>query len=193
MGGAKSFQLDVQLSTTADNVSPTLDVDSLGVVAVQNRINNVDSSSSLSMDIASNFDGGDGNQLSTFVDSTNPLGDSNAAVYCTKRVQLQNPANAIHIFFDGFRAFDSSGTASEIKVFYKVQGPDSNLQFNEESWREATIKRSVPADASDFKEYEYEVESLEEFNTFSVKIVLQSSNSSNPPLIENFRAIALST
>ena len=193
MGGAKSFQLDVQLSTTADNVSPTIDVDSLGVVAVQNRINNVDSSSSLSMDIASNFDGGDGNQLSTFVDSTNPLGDSNAAVYCTKRVQLQNPANAIHIFFDGFRAFDSSGTASEIKVFYKVQGPDSNLQFNEESWREATIKRSVPADASDFKEYEYEVESLEEFNTFSVKIVLQSSNSSNPPLIENFRAIALST
>ena len=47
----KSFQLDVQLSSTQDNVSPTLDVDSLGVIGIQNRINNVDSSVSLSMDM----------------------------------------------------------------------------------------------------------------------------------------------
>ena len=90
----------------------------------------------------------------------------------------------------GLKAFDSSGTTSEIKVFYKDQGPDSNLQFNEESWREILSKEVIRPNRwhPDFKEYEYEVESLEEFNTFSIKIVLQSSNSSNPPLIENFRA-----
>ena len=52
---------------------------------------------------------------------------------------------------------------------------------------------TVPADASDFQEHIYEIENLEDFTTFSIKLVLQSVNSANIPLIENFRAIALST
>ena len=43
------------------------------------------------------------------------------------------------------------------------------------------------------KEYLYEIEALEDFTAFAVKIVLQSSDSANPPFVENFRAIALST
>ena len=69
---------------------------------------------------------------------------------------------------------------------------ESNLPFEDLGWKEATIKNTVPADASDFKEYLYEIESLEDFNTFSIKIVLQSDNSANIPFVENFRAIALS-
>ena len=193
MGGSKSFELTASLSSTQDNVSPFLDVDSLGMIGVQNRINNIDSASSLMFDTATDFTGGDGNQLSTFVPSTSARGDKNAAVYCTKKVVLENPANAIHVFFDGYKAHDSNGVASEIEVYYKVVGPDSNMPFNDVGWKEATIKNTVPADTSDFKEHTYEIESLEDFNTFSVKIVLKSSNTSNVPLIENFRAIALST
>ena len=191
MGGAKSLEVTVQLSTTQDNVSPVLDVDSLGVIAIQNRINNADSSSSMMMDTASNFVGNTG--LPTFVSSDKPDGDSNAAIYCTKKVVLENPANAIHVLFDGYRSHDSNGIASEINVYYKVLGPDSNLQFSNIGWTLGTIKKSVPADASDFKEYLYEIEALEDFTTFAIKIVLQSSSTSNVPLIENFRAIALST
>ena len=193
MGGAKSLEVTASLSTTRDNISPVLDVDSMGLIGVQNRINNIDSSSSLMYDTAGDFTGGDGNQLSTFVSSTEARGDKNAAVYCTKKVVLTNPANAIHVFFDGYKAHDSNGVASEIEVYFKVVGPDSNMPFNDVGWKEATIKNTVPADASDFKEHTYEVESLEDFNTFSVKIVLKSSNTSNVPFIENFRAIALST
>ena len=193
MGGDKSFELTASLSSTQDNVSPVLDVDSLGVIGVQNRINNIDSASSLMFDTAGDFTGGDGNQLSTFVASTEARGDKNAAVYCTKKVVLTNPANAIHVLFDGYKAHDSNGVASEIEVYYKVVGPDSNMPFNDVGWVQATIKNTVPADASDFKEHTYEIESLEDFNTFSIKIVLKSSNTSNVPFIENFRAIALST
>ena len=193
MGGAKSLEVTASLSTTRDNISPVLDVDSMGMIGVQNRINNIDSSSSLMYDTAGDFTGGDGNQLSTFVSSTEARGDKNAAVYCTKKVVLNNPANAIHVFFDGYKAHDSNGVASEIEVYYKIVGPDSNMPFNDVGWKEATIKNTVPADASDFKEHTYEIESLEDFNTFSVKIVLKSSNTSNVPFIENFRAIALST
>ena len=193
MGGNKSFELSTQLSSTQDNVSPVLDVDSMGIIGIQNRINNADSASSMMMDTSANFDNTTTNVRSTFVSSTEARGDSNAAVYCTKQVVLQNPANAIHVFFDGYKAIDTNGVASEIKVFYKVLGPDSNLQFVDKGWVEATIKNAVPADGSDFREHEYEIESLEDFTTFSIKIVLQSSSTTNVPLIENFRAIALST
>jgi len=192
MGGAKSFELTASLSSTQDNVSPFLDVDSMGLIGVQNRINNIDSASSLMYDTQANFPNTN-EQLSTFVSSTEARGDKNAAVYCTKKVILSNPANAIHVFFDGYKSHDSNGVASEIEVYYKIVGPDSNMPFNDVGWKEATIKNTVPADASDFKEHTYEIESLEDFNTFSIKLVLKSSNTSNVPFIENFRAIALST
>ena len=77
MGGAKSFELTCQLSSTANNVSPVLDVDTLGMIAIQNRINKVDSSTDV--------------QAGTYVGATEARGDSNAAVYMTKQVQLENP------------------------------------------------------------------------------------------------------
>jgi len=193
MGGAKSFRLTTSLSSTQDNVSPVLDVDSLGIIGVQNRINNVDAIGDVSQASSGNFDGGSDHITAAFVPSEEPRGDSNASVYCTKKVVLTNPANAVHILFDGYRSFDTLGNSSEILVYYKIQGPDSNLPFDDLGWIEATIKTAVPADASDFKEYVYEVEGLEDFNSFSVKIVLQSDDTTNVPLIENFRAIALST
>ena len=179
MGGKKSLSITCQLNTTKDNVSPVLDVDSIGMVAIQNRINKSDSSSDM---VASNY-----------VSSTEARGDSSAAVYMTKRVQLKEVANAIHVIFDALKRPDVSGTDPSIEVYYKVMGNDSNTQFRDLGWVEATIKESVQPDASDFKEHLYEIESLEDFSVFAIKIVLQSVNSSNVPLLENFRAIALST
>ena len=150
----------------------------MGAILVQNRINKVDSDTDV--------------QAGNYTAATEPRGDNNAAIYCTKKVQLKEADNAIHVLFDGYRAPDP-GTDPEILVYYKVMGPDDNLQFNDVGWVLATIKSTVPADASDFKEYEYNIESLEDFTAFSIKVVLQSANSANVPLIENFRAIALST
>jgi hypothetical protein len=154
----------------------------IGALGIQNRINKVDTSADV--------------QAGTYVAATEPRGDSNAAIYMTKRVQLENPANAIHVFFDGYRISTVNGTTDTsptIDVYYKVIGPDDNLQFNDIGWTLATIKKTVQPDATDYKEYEYNIEALEEFTGFSIKLVLQSSDSANPPLVENFRAIALST
>ena len=179
MGSVKSFKLTTQLSSTANNVSPILDVDTIGAIAIQNRINNIDSTTDI--------------ESGTFVPATLAQGDNNAAVYMTKKVQLENAANAIHVLFDGYRAPDASGINPDILVYYKVMGPDDNLQFNDIGWTSATIKSTVQPDATDFKEHTYEIESLEDFTSFSIKVVLQSVNSANVPFIENFRAIALST
>ena len=178
MGNIKSFKLACQLTSTANNVSPILDVDTMGILAIQNRINKIDAT----IDVESG----------TFVPSTLARGDNNAAVYMTKKVQLKNPANSIHVLFDGYRA--PHGTSDPtIDVYYKVLGPDSNLQFTDMGWISTSIKETVQPDATSFKEHLYEIEGLEDFTVFSIKMVLQSVDSSNCPLISNFRAIALST
>ena len=179
MSNTRSFTLKTILNSTADNVSPVLDVDTMGFIGIQNRVNNIDTSAEVNS--------------GTYVSSTNARGDNNAAVYMTKKIQLENPANSIHVLLDGYKAPDESGIDPEILVYYKVLGPDDNLQFNDVGWISATIKNAVPTDASDFKEHVYEIEGLKDFTAFSIKIVLQSVNTSNVPLIENFRAIALST
>jgi hypothetical protein len=182
MSSDKSFTLTNQINSTLSNVSPVIDVEVIGALGIQNRINKVDTSADV--------------QAGTYVAATEPRGDSNAAIYMTKRVQLENPANAIHVFFDGYRISAVNGTTDTsptIDVYYKVIGPDDNLQFNDIGWTLATIKKTVQPDATDYKEYEYNIEALEEFTGFSIKLVLQSSDSANPPLVENFRAIALST
>ena len=71
LGGAKSFFLDIGLSTLKNNLSPVIDFDRLSAIAVGNRINNVDSSS----DVFPTTD---------FVASTEPEGDQNAFIYITK-------------------------------------------------------------------------------------------------------------
>ena len=178
MSSAKSLEILCQLNSTANNVSPVLDVDSLGAMMIQNRINKIDSTTDI--------------EAGTYVSSTESKGDSNASIYMTKKVQLENVANAIHLMFDGYKVPNAT-TDPSIDVYYKVAGTDTSLPFDELGWTLGTIKKVVQPDASEFREHLYEIEGLDDFNTFSIKLVLQSIDSANPPLVENFRAIALST
>ena len=189
LSGGKSFRLTSQLSSTADNVSPVLDVDTMGAILVQNRINSITS--------ADQTVSGSSEAARESIISTSARGDNNAAVYCTKQVQLRNPANAIHILFDGYRPASGS-TDPEIDVYFKILSSESNVQFEDLGWIEASDTDQMPfgkpaADSSDFHEYEYDIEGLDEFVSFAIKIVLRSVDSANVPLVENFRAIALSS
>ena len=140
MSNAKSFDVTCQLSSTANNVSPVLDVDTMGAMLIQNRINKIDTSTDI--------------EAGTYVPSTLSKGDSNAAVYITKKVQLENVANAIHLMFDGYRTPNATVDPS-IDIYYKVAGADVSLPFDEIGWTLGTIKKAVQPDASEFKEYLY--------------------------------------
>ena len=188
LSGGKSLRITTQLTSTADNVSPVIDVDTMGAILVQNRINSITSA-----DLTAS---GSSEAARESIISTSARGDNNAAVYCTKQVQLRNPANAIHILFDGYRPASGS-TDPEIDVYFKILSSETNVQFEDLGWIEASDTTQMPfgkpaADSVDFHEYEYNVEGLDEFISFAIKIVLRSVDSSNVPLVENFRAIALS-
>ena len=176
MSSAKSFRIELDLISESDFVSPVVDVASIGANTIMNRINHV----TVSGDVAVN---------TNLVAGTEPDGDNNAAIYCTRLVQLENPATQLKVIFDGFRA---AGTADgEIKTYFKLLKSDSTLPIEELGWTEFGTDNVPDADSSKFRSYEYDATNLEEFVGFSVKIVMKSKDTTMPCAIKAFRGLAL--
>jgi hypothetical protein len=180
----KSFQTLLTLSSEKENISPVIDTQRMGIIAVQNRINRVDALNDLySTDINS-----DSILSSQYKDSTVPEGDNNAAVYMTRKVTLENAAAALKVIFDA--VLFSSAT---LKVYYKILQADDATQFEDLDWNPMTIDKSVSESQGylDFREYAYEASGLNSYIAFSIKIVMQGTKTTEIPLIRDFRAIAL--
>ena len=176
MGSAKSFKLELDMTTTSDFVSPVVDVGSIGANTIMNRIDSVSSSS----DLATN---------TTYIASTEPEGDNNSAIYCTRLIQLENPATQLKVIFDGFKP---AGTAlGEIKTYYKLLKADNTLPTEELGWVEFGTDNVPDSDSSKFRSYEYDASNLEEFLGFAVKIVMKSKDTTQPCAIRAFRGLAL--
>ena len=189
LAGQKSLTVNLSMASSQVNLSPVIDTARMNVFAIANRINNVDSSS-------------DVYPTSDYVTSTEPDGDNNVAIYCTRKAPLENAATALKVFFSANRDNDS-----EIKVLYKVLRSDDASDFDELTWRffndtgdpDLTVNPSLGRD--DFSEYLFTAgvtddglgTPLEPFISFAVKIVMQSTNSAEPPRIKDFRALALAT
>ena len=92
----------------------------------------------------------------------------------------------------------------DVKVLYKTLRIDQADNFDDIEWSffnttgipDSTVP--ISKTRTDFKEYRYFAgknslgvgTELNEFIAFAIKIVLQGSNTSLPPLIKDFRAIA---
>ena len=164
----------------------------MGVIAVGNRTNKID----LATDIGA---------LTPYSPSTANSGDNNKAIYITKQIVLAKSATAIQVLFDSVSMADSN-----IQVMYRTLRVDAAENFDDIDWiyfnPGATNAASGGPDTtvptsknrSDFKEYKYFVgqnslgvgTELAEFVSFAIKIVMQGTNSSYPPIIKDFRAIA---
>ena len=189
MSSVKSLSLDLTLSSTSSNLSPVIDAQRLSMIAVANRINNIDSSS-------------DVYPTSEYFASTEPDGDNNAAIYCTKQIQLEQKATALKVLHSANR-----GSDAEIKVLYKIFREDDETDFNETGWRffndngSPDVAVGASTGINDFREYVYTAgvtddgigTELDPFVSFAIKIVMQATNSTSAPRIKDFRAIALAT
>ena len=189
MSGSKSLSLDLVLSTTDEFLSPYIDLDKKTFVAVANRLDNIDSSS-------------DVYPTSEYVAPTEPSGDSNEAIYITRKVQLESPATALRVILDAHRP-----STSEIQVMFKLLRSDEDTNFDDIGFTYFNTDGSPDETANpnstidDFTEYVYSAgkkddgtgTSLDEFIGFAIKIRMQGTNSALPPRIKDFRAIALAT
>jgi hypothetical protein len=159
------------------NVSPVIDTGTIGALGIMNRINNINVS-------------GDVSSGDVFVPSTEPDGDNNAMVYVTRKVQLKTPATSLKVFADNFRA-----PGTDLKFMFKIIEQDKETPIDDIGFEffntTGTSDVDTPKDARNFKEYEYTADNLPEFSAFQVKIVGQSSNTCNVPLVSALRCMAL--
>ena len=189
MGGAKSLDVNFHMTSSQENLSPVVDLSRVNFVAVANRLNNIDSES-------------DVYPTSDYVAMTGKEGDQNAAIYMTKRVTLENPATALKVFFSGYRH-----STSEIKVLYKILRTDDASNFDDLAWTffndtgDPDVSTPSSLTTNDLREYVYTAgvtddgigTALDSFIQFSIKVVLQGTNSATPPRVKDFRALALAT
>ena len=186
-GGAKSFNLDINLSSLHSDVSPVIDTGRMSAIAIGNRINNIGAIT-------------DVYPQDLFDPSTDPVGDDNAAIYITRKVTLENPATAIKVFFAGHRH-----ASSDIELYHKILRSDDASEFddlgyepfNSDGSPDVAVKASTTRD--NFTEYLYTAgvndeglgAPLDEFIAFQIKIVLKGTNSAEVPRIKDLRAVAL--
>jgi len=195
LSGNKSLRLDTILTSTKDSISPVVDLGKgqMGVICISNRINQVDSSGDVGTITTS---------TSTFKDSKQPTGDNNVAIYMTKEIKLKQEATAIKTIFDA-----SVQVGASLEVYYKIAQSNSEIPFEEIEWVPFNTT-GVPDDTppvsqhiENFFEYEYTAGKnddiatttlpLEGFSSFAIKIVMKSLNTSKPPILRDFRALAL--
>ena len=193
MAGEKSMEINLSLQTDFENVSPVVDTERMTVYAIANRVNKIDSSSDVF-------------PSDEYVPSTEPDGDNNEAVYCTKKATLAQAATSLKVFFAANR-----DNEAQIKVLYKILRSDDAADFDELGWRFFNDGEAIPGlpdtvtnpslGRDDFQEYLYTAgvtddgigDPLDPFIAFAIKIVMQTSNSAEPPRIKDFRAMALAT
>jgi len=185
MSGNKSFEVLATLSTGVENITPVIDTQRMGMICVQNRINNVN----VNTDYYSTNTLG---QSTVFSEGYNPKtaasGDVNAAIYITRKISLANASTSLKVMFDAI-LFSSA----YIDVYYKVLKSDDTTAFENLTWNEMTIDKGISESKSysDFRERTYEVAGLDGFIAFAVKLVMRGTKSTEPPFIKDFRTIAL--
>lgn len=156
-----SVHVRSRFSTSSNFLSPVIDTSRLSMLTVSNRINN---------------------------DSTGEnglAGGSAMARYITKKISLSSSAENIRVSFAAIRPEEAT-----IKVYAKYQTDEQQtVSFDELPYVELTPIQ-YPAGSFTYRDYNFELENLNSFSVFAIKIVMLSSETSDVPIIKDFRAIA---
>ena len=166
LAGAKSFRMDLTLTSASTTVSPVVDTDRMSITTISQRIN-----SPADVNVA---------KL--------PSGDAHDAVYITKTAELVNPSTSIKLIFAGYRPPNTY-----IKPLYRVVPNGSTDSIDTYGFEYfPTTGATIPGTSEilQYKDYEYEVEGLD-FTQYQIKIVFVSQNQALVPTIRDLRAIAL--
>ena len=191
--GNKSFTMELVLGTQDQNVSPVIDVDRLAVITTTNRLDQ---------------------RITNYPDDdrvNQRFGDPNAAVYITKRVDLENPSTYLQVKFAAYR-----DTTNDFRVLYRLFRPDTiaeEAQFElfpgydnmtdttgngfgdqviDPKLNNGKPDRFVPdsLNSDDFRDYQFTAKDLPEFVGFEIKVIMTGTNQAYAPRIRDFRAIA---
>lgn len=192
LSGNPSTQLTVSMWTDNENVAPYFNVDAGQLATRQYLIDYQDSDNSL---VAGR------NYLTStpYVSESQPDGGTNAAKHITVPYTMKYAASSIRVVLDAVRPNQADFTV----WFRTANTEDDQTQLKDQSWTafSKTAKNSkgtsysdiAPSDdASAFREYEFDVFDLDDFNTYQIKITMNSRRMGVYPIIRNLRIVATS-
>ena len=199
----KSFGLAVSFNSNSSFLSPVIDGRRFSLYATQNRIsdpscynqygpdgatqnfyyNNSGASTASGSSTQASYYGNSTNRGRFYVPNTLPFGVDDINNYITKQVRLENNASELRVLANVLRPLDSN-----IYLYYKV-APGTDSQFDLKTWTYASPTNEIAVEAG-FDNVEWQITPPDSFTVFAMKIVIVGKDSSNVPMVRNFRAIA---
>ena len=173
-GFPTTLKLNVNMSSSSDNVSPIIELYGSSINTVSNRLSKklIDNDIDISAELTPS---------SGFYSS-----------YITKKVTLEGVSTSIKVFFDAVRTQGLNGSYSDIKVFVKAVGDGNLTSFNQSGYVEVpSLSYPKSSNSNDYKAFEFELKNLPEFKQYAVKICMIAEDQTNIIKIRNFRAISL--
>lgn len=132
------------------------------------------------------------NEIYTTLEGKYDIGN-NKARYISRKVTLSSGFESTDLILY-LNAKLPSGT--EVIPYYKV-APVGTIDFNKEPWRKFELRTSNDPNESKFVEYSYKtvvdtaLPSGDRFQTFAIKLVMYSTDTTRVPQIKDLRVIAL--
>jgi len=185
LNGEVSTKVRVTLETQNKYVAPYFNVNASSLNIISHFIDYQDSSGS-----ANNR-----NAMSTlpYVIESNSDGGTTASKHLTIAYVLEDTATSIRVIVD---AIKPEGT--DFQCWFRTLAPGSESNIQEQAWVPFNLTNNPP-NASNyndrgfhdtFRQYEFNVFDILDFNTYQIKITLNSSRSTKVPIFTNLRTIA---
>ncbi len=136
-----------------------------------------------------------------YVPEDGSLNTSSVAKYVTKEIFIDTPATAVNVYLTA-----NVKNIDDVQVFYKTKLLASQENFENIDWEYfngdgspdrkdiiATSENSISGQyekQASYQELRYTVDSLRDFSSFAVKIVMRTTDPSYVPKIQDIRAVA---
>jgi hypothetical protein len=191
LSGDASTLLTVNMTTADENVAPYFNVNSSVLNIVSNFIDYQQSDDS---------DTTGRNYVSTvpYTAETNADGGTVASKHITVPFRLSNSSTSIVVLVDAIRP-----EGADFDIWYRTSLGSVGEKLEDQDWvafgKDIKITKSnsyidVPPsdDIYKFVEYEFNVFNLAAFDEYQIKITMNATNSTRPPMFTNLRTIATS-
>lgn len=108
--------------------------------------------------------------------------------YITKTQIIETPSTGVKVYSTAFSNADSS-----FEFYIKTSLSSSGVNHDEQEWVQidCPIARNRSQSANDFFEYEFSKNNLPPFDVYTLKVVLRTNTPWAPPVLKDFRLIAL--
>ena len=153
------------MQTTWDNISPVIDINRVGVIAINNRVNYP---TSIDDELTTNNGASDARNISNIM-------------------QVEEPANSLKVIVDLCKPQDT-----DVVYFYRVG--NSQEEVESKTWSKFDLQKgSTVTKVNEYKEFNFGKDEMNNFTFYQIKSILLSKSSATIPSVRKFRCLALGT